>query len=158
MEKHTGFQLDSQTGYFKNNGVDVMAFMDIYPVGHQAGVSMIMHGKRIATNGDLRFEPTPGQWQAVPKQLDRTLDEKSNTITTKLCYPDKDQHLTGFNPLLYPDFEFTYEVRVHGEGGHIVVSVDLDHPVPEEFLGKLCFNLENKCLCIFRISLSHHPK
>ena len=142
MEKHTGFQLDSQTGYFKNNGVDVMAFMDIYPVGHQAGVSMIMHGKRIATNGDLRFEPTPGQWQAVPKQLDRTLDEKSNTITTKLCYPDKDQHLTGFNPLLYPDFEFTYEVRVHGEGGHIVVSVDLDHPVPEEFLGKLCFNLE----------------
>lgn len=142
MEKHTGFQLDSQTGYFKNNGVDVMAFMDIYPVGHQAGVSMIMHGKRIATNGDLRFEPTPGQWQAVPKQLDRTLDEKRNTITTKLCYPDKDQHLTGFNPLLYPDFEFTYEVRVHGEGGHIVVSVDLDRPVPEEFLGKLCFNLE----------------
>ena len=53
-----------------------MAFMDIYPVGHQAGVSMIMHGKRIATNGDLRFEATPGQWQAVPKQLDRTLDEK----------------------------------------------------------------------------------
>ena len=99
-----------------------MAFMDIYPVGHQAGVSMIMHGKRIATNGDLRFEPPPGQWQAVPKQLDRTLDEKSNTITTKLCYPDKDQHLNGFNPLLYPDFEFTYEVKVHGEGGHIVVS------------------------------------
>ena len=31
MEKHTGFQLDIQTGYFKNNGVDVMAFMDIYP-------------------------------------------------------------------------------------------------------------------------------
>lgn len=53
MEKHIGFQLDSQTGYFKNNGVDVMAFMDIYPVGHQAGVSMIMHGKRIATNGDV---------------------------------------------------------------------------------------------------------
>ena len=23
---------------------------------------------------------------------------------------------------------------------------------------KLCFNLENKCLCIFRISLSHHQK
>lgn len=39
MEKHTGFQLDSRTGYFKNNGVDVMAFMDIYPVGHQAGVA-----------------------------------------------------------------------------------------------------------------------
>lgn len=98
--------------------------------------------KTNCNDGDLRFEPTPGQWQAVPKQLDRTLDEKSNTITTKLCYPDKDQHLTGFNPLLYPDFEFTYEVRVHGEGGHIVVSVDLDRPVPEEFLGKLCFNLE----------------
>lgn len=142
MEKNHSFQLDSRTGYFKNNGVDIMAFMDIYPVGHQAGVSMIMHGNRIATNGDLRFEPTPGQWQAVPKQLDRSLDEKENSITTKLSYPDETQHLTGFNPLIYPDFQFTYEVKVRGEGDHVIVSVDLDRPVPEEFLGKLCFNLE----------------
>ena len=76
MEKHTGFQLDSRTGYFKNNGVDVMAFMDIYPVGHQAGVSMIMHGKRIATNGDLRFEPTPGRGRPFRSSLTGHLMKK----------------------------------------------------------------------------------
>ena len=52
MKQHHIFELDSRTGYFKNNGVDIMAFMDIYPAGHQSGVSMIMHGNRIATNGD----------------------------------------------------------------------------------------------------------
>ncbi|MDR2145543.1 MAG: hypothetical protein LBE91_03665, partial [Tannerella sp.] len=61
-----GFQLDTAAGYFQNRGVDVMAFDDIYPEGHQSGVSIIMHGNRIATNGDIRFEPTPGQWQPVP--------------------------------------------------------------------------------------------
>ena len=60
-------------GYFRNEGVDVMAFDDIYPEGHQGGVSLIMHGNRIATNGDLRLEPTPGQWQPVPKQTGRSV-------------------------------------------------------------------------------------
>ncbi|MBR5742926.1 MAG: hypothetical protein IKX85_03915, partial [Clostridia bacterium] len=58
-----GFRLDPGAGYFKNEGVNVMAFDDIYPEGHQSGVSILMHGKRVATNGDIRFEPTPGQWQ-----------------------------------------------------------------------------------------------
>lgn len=142
QNKSNGFQLSMETGYFQNKGVDVMAFMDIYPVGHQAGVSIIMHGNRVATNGDIRFEQTPGQWQAVPKQLDRKLDEENNTIITKLAYPDHDQHLKGFNPLIYPDFEFEYEVKVKGEGKDIIVSVDLDKPVPEEFVGKMCFNME----------------
>ena len=31
------FKLTS-SGYFKNQGVDVMAFDDIYPEGHQGGV------------------------------------------------------------------------------------------------------------------------
>ncbi|MCC8153227.1 MAG: hypothetical protein LIP01_02840 [Tannerellaceae bacterium] len=31
-----GFQLNS-SGYFKNGGVDVMVFSDIYPEGHQGG-------------------------------------------------------------------------------------------------------------------------
>lgn len=142
MNKEYGFQLNKSAGYFKNRGVDVMAFDDIYPVGHQAGVSVIMHGARVATNGDLRFEATPGQWQPVPKQLDRHMDEATNSITTKLSYPDTEQHLTGFNPLIYPDFTFTYEVKVCGEDDHINITVDLDRPVPDTFAGKLCFNLE----------------
>lgn len=52
------FKLTS-SGYFKNQGVDVMAFDDIYPEGHQGGVCIIMNGHRVATNGDIRLEATP---------------------------------------------------------------------------------------------------
>lgn len=130
------------SGYFQYQGVDVMAFDDIYPEGHQGGVSLIMHGNRVATNGDIRFEPTPGQWQPVPKQNDRKLDTLANTITAYLSYPDSSRHLTGFNPMIYPDMQFNYVVTVKGEGNSIVVTVDLDRPIPEQFIGKVGFNME----------------
>ena len=136
------FKLNTNSGYFQNQGVDVMAFDDIYPEGHQSGVSIIMHGNRIATNGDIRFEQTPGQWQPVPKQGKRELDEASNTIVTSLSFPDSSRHLRGFNPMIYPDFQFDYTVTVKGEGESVVVTVDLDRPIPEHFTGKICFNME----------------
>ncbi|MDR1938465.1 MAG: glycoside hydrolase family 9 protein [Tannerellaceae bacterium] len=136
------FKLDTASGYFRNKGVDVMAFDDIYPEGHQSGVSIIMHGNRVATNGDIRFEPTPGQWQPVPAQRKRIPDEAANTITTWLSFPDSSRHLSGFNPMIYPDFPFNYTVTVKGEGRGIVVTVDLDRPVPEPFIGKVGFNFE----------------
>lgn len=136
------FKLNKASGYFQNRGVDVMAFDDIYPEGHQSGVSVIMHGNRVATNGDIRFEQTPGQWQPVPKQGERELDDAANTITTTLGYPDTSRHLNGFNPMIYPDFEFNYKVIVKGEGTSVKVTVDLDRPIPEKFVGKICFDLE----------------
>lgn len=137
-----GFMLSDTLGYFQKLGVDVMAFDDIYPEGHQSGVSIIMHGNRVATNGDIRFEQTPGQWQPVPKQGKRELDTVSNTITTTLGFPDKAKHLKGFNPKIYPDFQFEYKVIVKGEGNLIKVNVDFDRPIPDRFVGKICFNLE----------------
>ena len=137
-----GFALDPGKGYFSFRGADVMAFDDIYPEGHQSGVSLILHGRRTATNGDIRFEPTPGQWQPVPKQTERLVDPETNSIRTRLSYPDRGRHLRGFNPMIYPDFAFDYEVSVRGEGKSVTVTVDLCRPVPPEFRGKLCFNLE----------------
>ena len=61
----------TDAGYFNAGGTDVMAFSDFYPEGHQGGVCVIMNGLRIATNGDIRMEATPGQWQPVPRQLSR---------------------------------------------------------------------------------------
>ena len=136
------FKLNLSSGYFQNQGVNVMAFDDVYPEGHQGGVSIIMHGNRIATNGDVRFEPTPGQWQPVPKQGKRTLDGGTNTITTKLGFPDSSRHKAGFNPMIYPNFAFNYTVTVKGAGDSIIVTVDLDRPVPPEYAGKIGFNLE----------------
>ena len=137
-----GFILNAEKGYFRNHGVDVMAFDDFYPEGHQSGVSILMHGKRIATNGDIRFEQTPGQWQPVPKKLDRKLNTEENTIEATLRFPDEERHLNGFNPMIYPDYCFTYKVRVKGEKEGLRVTVDMDRPIPEFYAGKLCFNLE----------------
>ena len=142
MQKAGGFLLDVKKGYFRNHGVDVMAFDDIYPAGHQSGVSILMHAKRVATNGDIRFEQTPGQWQPLPRQGKRTLDEDKNLISVSLSYPDMDNHLKGFNPMIYPDYVFSYTVNVRGEGGRVIVTADLDAPVPDIYLGKMCFNLE----------------
>jgi endoglucanase len=128
--------------YFEAPGINVMAFQDIYPDGHQGGVSIIQNGVRVATNGDIRLDPAPGQWQPMPKQDARDVDAASNTITTTLSYPDPTKNRTGFNPIEYPDLNFTYKVRVHGEGNAIRVTVDLDKPVPAAFLGKVGFNFE----------------
>lgn len=133
------FQLNG-AGYYNAGGTDVIAFSDFYPEGHQGGVCVIMNGQRIATNGDMRLEATPGQWQPVPKQLSRRVD--GNRIVTTLCYPDSSRHLTGFNPMVYPDYAFTYVVTVEPQGSGIAVTVDLDRPVPEFLLGKVGFNLE----------------
>ena len=130
----------NDSGYYTADGVDVMAFSDFYPEGHQGGVSVLMNGHRVATNGDLRMEATPGQWQPVPKQLKREIE--GNAIVTTLCYPDSSRHLTGFNPTVYPDYQVIYKVRVEPQGDGILVTVDLDKPVPEFLLGKVGFNLE----------------
>ena len=119
-----------------------MAFQDIYPDGHQGGLSIIQNGVRVATNGDLRLDPAPGQWQAMPKQDGRVVDRATNSVTTTLSYPDPAKDRKGFNPINYPDLKFTYKVRVRGEGESIHVTVDLDKPIPSAFAGRVGFNFE----------------
>ncbi|MDP4223388.1 MAG: glycoside hydrolase family 9 protein [Bacteroidota bacterium] len=128
--------------YFEQGGVNVMAFQDIYPEGHQGGVAVIMHGRRLATNGDIRLDETPGQWQPIPKQLTRKADPALNTITVTLTYPDPAINRKGYNPIEYPDLNLNYTVRVKAQGESIVVTVDLENPVPEQFIGKVGFNME----------------
>lgn len=127
-------------GYYNAAGIDVMVFNDFYPEGHQGGVCVIMNGRRVATNGDIRMEPTPGQWQPVPKQLSRKVD--GNRIVTTLCYPDSSRHMIGFNPMVYPQYEVIYTVTVEPQDKGVLVTVDLDKPVPDYLLGKVGFNFE----------------
>lgn len=130
----------NEKGYFNYEGIDAMAFDDFYPEGHQGGISFIMNGKRVATNGDIRFDETPGQWQPVPKKTGRVIE--GNKIITTLCYPDSSRHETGFNPMVYPDVNLSYTVSLEPSGKGFLVTVDLDQPVPEELIGKAGFNLE----------------
>lgn len=135
------FKLNS-SGYFENAGANVMVFSDVYPEGHQGGVTLVTNGNRRAAGGDVRFEVSQGQWQALPKLRSRVVDEIANEIRVTLSYPDSTKHMAGFNPMLYPDFVFNYTIKVKGEDDHLVLTVDLDQPVPERFAGKLGFNLE----------------
>ena len=128
------------SGYFNKDGVDVMAFDDFYPEGHQGGISVLMNGHRVASNGDIRFEPTPGQWQPVPKQLSRKVE--GERIITTLCFPDSSRHFTGFNPMIYPEYNVIYTVTLEPYQKGFLVTVDLDTPVPEALLGRAGFNIE----------------
>ncbi len=139
--QNSGLKLNKKQ-YFEAPGINVMAFQDIYPDGHQGGVSIIQNGVRVATNGDIRLEPAPGQFQPMPAQVARSVDAASNTITTTLAYPDATKNRVGFNPIDYPDLNFTYKVTVRGEGDSIRVTVDLDKPIPAAFIGKVGFNFE----------------
>jgi endoglucanase len=128
--------------YFELPGLNVMVFDDIYPEGHQGGIGIIQHGVRVATNGDLRLEPTPGQWQPKPKVGKRTIDREANEISVNLWYPDSSINRKGFNPINYPDLRLTYKVRVKGEGDHFRIFVDLNEPLPAEWIGEVGFNME----------------
>ncbi len=128
--------------YFEMPGLNVMVFYDIYPEGHQGAVGIIQNGTRVATNGDLRLEPTPGQWQPIPKTGKREVYPEKNEISIKCSYPDESRNRKGFNPIIYPDLSFSYKVRVIGEGKKFRIIVDLDEPLPEEWVGKVGFNLE----------------
>lgn len=119
-----------------------MVFFDIYPEGHQGGVGIIQNGTRVATNGDLRLEPTPGQWQPIPKIGKKSTDKVKNEISVECTYPDSSINRKGFNPVFYPDLYFKYHVRVIGEGNLFRIIVDLEKPLPAGWEKKVGFNLE----------------
>ncbi len=141
QDKMPKLQLNSRE-YFETHGLNVMVYDDFYPEGHQGGVSIIQHDNRIAANGDVRLEPSPGQWAPIPKIVERTVDSVNQEIRVKLAYPDSSRHRKGFNPIIYPDLIFDYQVRVHPQGKAFKIIVDLDEPLPAEWIGKVGFNLE----------------
>ncbi|HET8655602.1 MAG TPA: glycoside hydrolase family 9 protein [Longimicrobiaceae bacterium] len=141
VAQQSAFRLNDRE-YFERGGVNVMAFQDIYPDGHQGGVSIIQQGVRVASNGDLRLEPTPGQWSPMPQQDRRVVDQARGEITTWLSFPDTSKDRHGFNPIVYPDLKLAYQVHVRADGDAVRITVDLDKPLPAEWVGKVGFNLE----------------
>jgi endoglucanase len=131
-------------GYLTAPGLDVIVFDDIYPDGHQTGVTVIQQGTRVAANGDLRLEPEPGQWSPMPAAAGKhSVDPATGTVTQALRFPDPDKNGHGFNPIFYPDLDLSYRVQVSPAGGNSFrVTVDLDKPLPRQWVGRVGFNLE----------------
>jgi len=90
-------------------------------------MQMILHGQRIATNGDVRLMPTPEQWDLVATLKGRQADKANDRLTANLAYPT---------------FDLGYTLEVAAEPGGVRVSVNLDQPLPEKLAGRAGFNLE----------------
>lgn len=130
-------------GYFSTRGIDVTVFDDIYPDGHQTGVTLIQHGERVMANGDLRLEISPGQWSPVPKEGEKKIDPITQTISQSLSFPDETKNHVGFNPIDYPDLKLKYNVKVTPtEGNSFRITVDLENEIDLKWLGKIGFNIE----------------
>ncbi len=133
----------NEEGYFEEPGINVMLFDDFYPEGHQGGLTIIQNGTRVAANGDVRFDPTPGQWSPVPMMLgNKQVDREHATIRVNLMYPDTAREERGFNPIAYPDLTLRYSVTATAAGGGLRVRVDLESPLPAAWRDRVGFNLE----------------
>jgi hypothetical protein len=128
--------------YLENQGVNVMLAHDFYPEGHQGGVGIIQNGQRVATNGDIRLEPTPGQWSPIPKVGERVVNRSKNQISVHMEFPNPAIDRKGFNPVIYPDLHFSYTISIEPYGESFKIIVDLDKPLPDEWIGRVGFNLE----------------
>lgn len=117
--------------YFKARGVDVLVFNNwynsLFSDSKISGVELIHHGVRTATNGDVRLQVTPEQWDDLPTMVKRSVNPEANEIEAILGYP---QH------------GFEYRISVVSEGQSLWLRVNLDKPLPEALVGKAGFNLE----------------
>ena len=129
-------------GYYELQSLNVMVFDDFYPEGHQGGLTIIQFGKRVAANGDVRIDPTPGQWSPVPVVGKRNVDKKNGKIEVELWYPDSSKNRKGYNPIDYPNLTFKYKIKTEAVGQSIKLTVDLETPLPKEWENKVGFNLE----------------
>jgi hypothetical protein len=118
-------------GYFHQQGVDVMVYSNpfsaIFFDEKRSGIDIIHHGVMTITNGGVRLNTTPEQWDLVPEMTARAVDVSKQAIDVAVKY---DAY----------DFSSTISVRAQGKG--ILISVSLDRPVPQQLVGKAGFNLE----------------
>ncbi len=113
--------------YLGTRGFDVIFFNNNYAEGHQGGIELIIHDDRIATNGDIRLEPSPGQWAPVPKLLSREAITETGMLSARLVYPDSSKNAKGFNPIYYPDLHLFYTINIEpGEDASVIVTVDFE--------------------------------
>ena len=119
-----GIVLNKQE-FLEYESVNVMLAHDFYPESHQGGVGIIQNGLRVATNGDIRLEATPGQWSPTPKVGKREINAAKQEISVRMEYPNPEINRKGFNPIIYPDLNFSYVVRVSPVGKSFKITVDL---------------------------------
>jgi len=117
--------------YFEKTGFNVLVFNNMYDNlfddSKVSAVEIIHHGVRTATNGDVRLNPSPGQWDPIPKFVDRTVDAEKGRIEVTLNYPA---------------YNFKYTLAVEASGDGVLMSVNTETPIPDELNGIAGLNIE----------------
>src|SRR5450631_2802710 len=117
--------------YLDTQGFSVFLYDSTYhPVfvdQKNTAMEMILHGQRIATNGDVRLMPTPEQWDLVATLEGRQADKADSRLAASLAFPS---------------FDVSYTLVVTAEPGGVKVSINLDKPLPPKLVGRAGFNLE----------------
>jgi hypothetical protein len=120
----------NDAGYFEKRGLNILVFSSHYGLfGDEklSGVEIIHHEVRTATNGDVRLDPTPEQWDSIPQFIRREVNKKDNSIEAFLRYPS---------------FDFNYSVKVSAIENGVSISVNLQKELPNVLNGRAGFNLE----------------
>src|SRR3984893_10071744 len=121
----------NELDYFEAQGLSVLAyqntFHEVFRDQKLGGVEIILHGERIATDGEVRLLPPPEQWDPVPRFTAR----KHGAV------PDQLIAYSG-----YPELSLSYRLELTAEGQGIRVAVHLDHELPPGLVGKAGFNLD----------------
>jgi len=117
--------------YLDTQGFSVFLYDSTYhPVfvdQKNTAMEMILHGQRIATNGDVRLMATPEQWDLVATLKGRHADKANDRLIADLSFPT---------------FDFSYTLEVAAEPGGVKVSINLDKPLAQKLEGWAGFNLE----------------
>ncbi|MGQ8366091.1 glycoside hydrolase family 9 protein [Glaciecola sp. 1036] len=117
--------------YFETRGLNVLVYSNwyngLFSDSKISGVEFIHHGIRTVTNGDVRLNATPEQWDPIPAFIERKIDRDENSIEAFLHYPD---------------YGFAFSVKVVSLDDHFTLSVHLPKKLPQALEGVAGFNLE----------------
>ena len=117
--------------YFETTGVNYLVFSNwydgLFSDSKISGIELVHHGVRTATNGDVRLDATPEQWDRIPVFVEKKVDRRRGTVEAFLRYPE---------------FDFDYSIRADARGDALTIAVWLAKPLPEELVGKAGLNLE----------------
>lgn len=117
--------------YFEKPGLNVLVFSNwydgLFSDSKTSGVELIHHGERTVTNGDVRLNATPEQWDMTPMFKERKVNREDQSIEAFLHYPDE---------------QFDFSIKVTKNAAGVRLTVNLPQPLPKSLEGKAGFNLE----------------
>src|SRR3954466_9266332 len=105
--------------YFEEQGLNVLVFSNwydgLFSDSKTSGIELIHHGERTATNGDVRLNATPEQWDMIPQFKERKINREEQSIEAFMQYPSE---------------KFNFSIKVTKNENGVRIAVNLPKPLP----------------------------